>query len=244
MANVGKDWIDHATEENYDNWYNGSGLEESLRDKVFNIRTGVALPTSYGTQGVNGIANSAWGSVSGIVPGPATIGLDTLARAALHASTFETAFHDNTSNDLSKFSTGAYIYPDTTYQNLAGFSKTSQAHTRDAAIFARVNTWAQAAANGNYTGTSVSEQADLDLDGENEYLLYNDRFFASFRAARRPYDCSLAARHQHRLCHTSGRHPGQLCRLRDGRRGNGQHHRRRGRGLSHFMFQGLVRQDR
>jgi len=179
-ANVGKDWIDHATEENYDNWYNGSGLEESLRDKVFNIRTGVALPTTYGTQGVNGIANSAWGSVSGIVPGPATIGLDTLARAALHASTFESAFHDNTSNDLSKFSTGAYIYPDTTYQNLAGFSKTSQAQTREATIFARVNTWAQAAANGNYAGSSYSEQADLDLDGENEYLLYNDRFFASF----------------------------------------------------------------
>ena len=38
----GQGFIDHATEENYDNWYNGSGLEESLRDKTFNIRTGVA----------------------------------------------------------------------------------------------------------------------------------------------------------------------------------------------------------
>ncbi|MBA3608473.1 MAG: hypothetical protein H0W43_08215 [Chthoniobacterales bacterium] len=180
LVKVAKDWVDHATEENYDNWYNGSSLEESLRDKVFNIRTGVALTTPYGTVGVSGIVNTAWSSVSGIAPGPATIGLTTLARAALHASAFETAFHDNVNNDLSKFSTGAYIYPDTSFQNLAGFSKASQAHTRDAAIFARVNTWAQAAASGSYASSSVSEQADLDLDGENEYLLYNDRFFALF----------------------------------------------------------------
>ena len=180
LAKVAKDWVDHATEENYDNWYNGSSLEESLRDKTFNIRTGVALTTPYGTVGVSGIVNSAWTSVSGIAPGPATIGLTTLARATLHASAFETAFHDNMNNDLSKFSTGAYIYPDTSFQNLAGFSKASQAHTRDAAIFARVNTWAQAAASGSYANSSVSEQTDVDLDGENEYLLYNDRFFGFF----------------------------------------------------------------
>ena len=180
LTNVAKDYIDHATEENYDNWYNGSGLEESLRDKKFNIRTGVALAGTYGTVGINGLANSAWLSVSGIAPGPATIGLDTLARATLHAAAFETAFHDNTNNDLTKYSTGAYINPDTTFQNLAGFSKAAQAHTRDAAIFARVNTWATAAANGSYAGTSLTEQADLDLDGENEYLIYNDRFFGLF----------------------------------------------------------------
>ncbi len=180
LGNVAKDYVDHATEENYDNWYNGSGLEESLRDKKFNIRTGVALTTSYGTQGSSGIVNSAWQSVAAIVPGPATIGLDTLARATVHASTFETAFHDQTNNDLSKYSTGAYINPDTTFQNLAGFAKAAQAHSRDAAIYARVNTWAQAAANGSYNSSSVAEQSDIDLDGENEYLIYNDRLFTIF----------------------------------------------------------------
>ena len=219
LANVAKDCVDHATEENYDNWYNGSALEESLRDKIFNIRTGVALTTTYGTVGVSGIAEFAPGhSVSGIAPGPATIGLDTLARAALHASAFETAFHDQTNNDLSKFSTGAYIYPDTSFQNLAGFSKAAQAHTRDAAIFARVNTWAQAAASGSYTNSSVSEQADVDLDGENEYLIYNDRLLRPLRATRRAHDRGLAARHQHRLRFASRGQPCQLCRIRNGRR--------------------------
>ncbi len=244
LAKVAKDWVDHATEENYDNWYNGSALEESLRDKNFNIRTGVALTTAYGTVGVSGIANSAWTSVSGIVPGPATYGLSTLARATLHAAAFETAFHDNTNNDLSKFSTGAYIYPDTTFQNLAGFSKAAQAHTRDAAIFARVNTWAVAAANGSYASSSVSEQADLDLDGENEYLLYNDRFFALFErlggrmtaAWLREINTGYVSQVAGSLASYSGSETEEEGTVNTTRRGS--------RRLPHFLFQGLVREDR
>jgi glycosyl hydrolase family 57 len=181
LPNVSKDFLDHATEENYDNWYNGSAFEESLRDKVFNIRTGVAMPAAFGVVGTNGgIINSTWNSVSGIIPGPSTTGLFSLARATLHAAQFETAFHNQTSNDLSKYSTGSYINPDTTNQTLAGFSKISQAQTRSAAIYARVNTWSQMANGGNYNGSVIAEQADVDLDGENEYLIYNDRLFALF----------------------------------------------------------------
>ncbi|MGZ5019311.1 MAG: hypothetical protein ACXWAV_02695, partial [Chthoniobacterales bacterium] len=145
LPNVSKDFIDHATEESYNNWYNGSLLEESLATKVFNIRTGVAMPSPFGLTGSSGVVNSTWNSVTGIVPGPANSGLFSLARATLHAAEFETAFHNQTNNDLSKFSTGAYINPDTTTQTLAGFAKISQAQTRTAAIYARVNTWAQAA---------------------------------------------------------------------------------------------------
>jgi hypothetical protein len=180
LPNVGKDFIDHATEESYNNWYNGSLLEESLATKVFNIRTGVPLPTPFGLTGSSGVVNSAWNSVTGIVPGPANTGLSSLARATIHAAEFETAFHNQTNNDLSKFSTGAYINPDTTTQTLAGFAKISQAQTRTAAIYARVNTWAQAASAGTYNSSVVTEQADVDLDGENEYLIYNDRLFALF----------------------------------------------------------------
>ncbi|MEY2487465.1 MAG: hypothetical protein QOH39_3113 [Verrucomicrobiota bacterium] len=182
LPNVSKDYLDHATEENYDNWYYGSGLEESLSNKIFNIRTGVALPQGsiYGLLGSNGIINATWQSVSGITLTPATIGLSALARATLHASEFETAFHNQTNNDLSKFSTGAYINPDTGVQTLSGFSKISQTQTRSARVYGRVNTWAQAASAGTYSGSVLSEQSDIDLDGENEYLIYNDRIFAVF----------------------------------------------------------------
>ena len=35
-------------------------------------------------------------------------------------------------------------------------------------------------ARGTYNSSAVSEQTDVDLDGENEYLIYNDRIFALF----------------------------------------------------------------
>ncbi len=180
LPNVAKDFIDHADEENYNNWYFGSALEESLSGKAFNIRTGVAMPTTYGwlDGAVNpaGIVVSAWQAVTSVT----NAGLFSLGRATLHASEFETAFHNQTANDLTKYSTGAYIYPDTGFQSLASFSKNAQAQTRNAAVFARVNQWAQTAASGAYNGTAVASAADVDLDGENEYIIYNDRLFALF----------------------------------------------------------------
>jgi glycosidase len=192
---VSKDWIDHATEENYDNWYNGlASTEESLRDKVFQIRTGVPVFVDSNNNGVydpasdtgnpfgtltlgTGIVSSAWQQVNNVT----IAGASKLARATAHAAVFETAFHDQTANDLSKFSTGAYITPDgPPLKSLSGFARSAQSQMRMAAIYTRVNTWAAAA--GNYTLTSFAEQSDVDLDGEKEYMLYNDRVFALFEA--------------------------------------------------------------
>ena len=177
---VAQDFVDHATEENYDNWYNGSSLEESLAAKTFNIRSGVAMSQPYGLETSTtstGIVSSAWSKVNTI---SSANNLLKLARGVFHASLFETAFHNNANNDLSKFSTGAYIYPDTTYQTRADFAADSQAQTREAAILSRVDQWATAAGGGAYLAGAVAEQADIDLDGEPEYLLYNDRMFALF----------------------------------------------------------------
>ena len=49
-------------------------------------------------------------------------------------------------------------------------------------MYARVSQWAASANAGTYTNASVAEAADIDLDGENEYLLYNARVFAVFEA--------------------------------------------------------------
>jgi hypothetical protein len=148
---------------------------------VFSIRTGVNVPTAFGLLGTNGIVDLSWNVVNGIVPGPATTGLFALARATLHAAEFETAFHNQTSNDLSKYSTGAYINPDATNQTLAGFSKISQAQTRTAAIYGRVNTWANAA-SGNYNNGVVVADEDVDLDGEHDtgYVSQVGGNFASY----------------------------------------------------------------
>jgi len=180
LVKTAHDFIDHATQESYDNWFNGqSGREESLRDKRFDIRTGVQLPVGkeFGSVALGtGVSGGSWTQV---IATEAT-GLSKLARGTAGAAAFETAFHTQSNNDLSKFSTGAYVSPDTSFQNLAGFAKVAQSQFRFAAVFQRVDTWAAAAAAGDYNVTAVTEVSDVDLDGEDERLLFNDRVFALF----------------------------------------------------------------
>ena len=181
LAKVQHDFLDHATQGSYDNWYNGSALEESLAAKRFDIRTGVQLPAgkNFGllTAGT-GLVSETWSAITSMTS--ATSDLALLARGTAGAAGFETAFHNQTNNDLSKYSTGDYIYPDTSFQSLAGFAKVAQSQFRFAAQYKRVETWAAAANAGAYSATAATEPADVDGDGENEYLLYNDRVFAVF----------------------------------------------------------------
>jgi hypothetical protein len=180
LAKVQHDYLDHATQENYDNWYNGQlGREEGLRDKRFEIRPGVALSAArkFGTVGVDGVSASTWNLISGLAAaGP----LGRLPRGTAFASVFQTAFHNQANNDLSKFSTGAYIYPDTSAQTLAPFAKHAQSQFRTAAVYARLAAWYSQAEQGAYVGAPQREQSDVDQDGEDEYLLFNDRLFAVF----------------------------------------------------------------
>lgn len=169
-----KDFIDHATQEDYTNWYNGQiGSEEGLSNKVFEVRPGVSLPNSFGEVGVTGVAQDTWTEVNAI----SHSSTGQLGRSAAHAAMFVTASHEQQNNDLSKFSTGTYIYPDTDFNNLAGLSKLAQSQLRFAAIYKRVDEWAIAAPN-----IATANAEDIDLDGELEYLLYNETSFAIFEA--------------------------------------------------------------
>ena len=167
------DWLNHATRNNYDNWYLGDSLAEGLQNKIFAVRPGTPMPDAYGMMYSAGIVTDTWDQVMGI----ADTNLALLARSALHASVFETAFHDNNEHDLSRWSTGEYIYPTTQSNAMAGFAKMAQAQTRTAAIFAYADDWAATA--GGLT-TTVVAQADVDLDGENEYALANSRMLGLF----------------------------------------------------------------
>jgi len=170
LAQTAKDWIDHATQENYDNWYFGSGFEQGLSGRNF------GASTAFGQVGTGGHANAAWQTLTGTT---FFTGLGNLADSVFHGAMFETAFHSTGNSDLSKFSTGAYINPDSdTNQTLADFSRNSQAQARFAAVYGRVQQWANSATSS----TLGAEAADVDLDGADEYLLYNSRVFALFEA--------------------------------------------------------------
>jgi hypothetical protein len=170
---LGHDWLNHATQSNYDNWYVGSANEEGLEGKVFDVRAGVAVPAPYGMLYSGGVVSSAWAALCGL----SHTSVLTLARSAIHASVFETAFHTESNNDLSKYSTGEYVYPATGQGYLIDFAKAAQSQTRFAALYAAVDAWAGEAAG--LAGTT-QRVADVDLDGEPEYLLANGRVCALF----------------------------------------------------------------
>ncbi|MDP6631014.1 MAG: alpha-amylase family glycosyl hydrolase [Kiritimatiellia bacterium] len=172
-------WLNHATKENYDNWYVGEpGVEEGLQSKVFEIRPGspgTPLPAPYGMLYSTGIVSQAWSAVQGI----SDTNLAVLARASLHASVFQAAFHDEEEHNLSRYSTGEYMYPAEGSNSLTAFAVVAQAQTRFAAVYAHVDDWAASAAG---IVTPQTQQLDVDLDGEVEYVLYNDRLYVLFEA--------------------------------------------------------------
>ena len=167
LVQTAKDWIDHATGENYNNWYDGSANEEGLAGQKF------GASTVFGKVGVSGHANEAWLAANSAY----RTNLRQVAAAVIGGAMFETAFHNTTNNDLSKFSTGDYIYPDTdSGQKLADFARNTQAQARFAKIYGRVQEWA---ANAN-ASTLAATAEDVDIDGVSEHLLYNSRIFAVF----------------------------------------------------------------
>lgn len=179
LPKTSHDWLDHANQENYDNWYLGSsGSEEGLLDKVFNIRPGTPLSLAFGMQTLNDgkIADSSWDQIVSMTTPNSRLGM--LARGTAHSATTLTAFHKQQNNDLSKYSTGAYIWVDSDYNTLTDFSKHSQSQMRFAAIYKHVELWA---ITPPATASAVSQ--DIDLDGANEYVLKNDRIFAVFEAS-------------------------------------------------------------
>lgn len=174
-------WLDHASQLSYDFWWFGSAQEESLRDKVFEIRPGVPLSRPgddfFGVQefgaGGAGIARDAWNTVA---PLPDS-GLKRLARGTYHAATWLAGWHEEDNGDLRTFSTGDFINPDTTFDNLSAGSKHAQSQVRFAAVHQLVAAWAAAPPQ-----VASAVEFDADMDGEVEYLLQNDRVFAVFEA--------------------------------------------------------------
>jgi len=166
-------YINYSSELDFDNWYLGSNMEEGLLNKKFNIRPGSPLPKAYGMLYTAGVATDAWSKVKSVID----TNLSRLARGVMHASVFQTAFHNQTITDMSKFSNGEYISPDVSSNSLASFAKIAQSQTRFAAMYDRVEDWLATAPG--LTNSLVSQE-DVDLDGEHEYLLYNSSVFAVF----------------------------------------------------------------
>ena len=179
-----QDWVHHACNGTYDNWFHGSERHETLSGKQFEIRQGQPMAAVWGTR-TNGILHDAWAAVSGI----RNAQVKALAEATIFASAFETAFHEEINSDLSRWSYGEYINPATGWywddwaqewkfrqMGLMSMAWRAQSRTRLAAAYAAVDDWA-----GRNTGLEAFAR-DVDLDGEDEYILRNNTVMALFEA--------------------------------------------------------------
>lgn len=163
LVQTAKDWVDWATRENYDNWF------DKLKTQNF------TSSSAFGRVGETGHADAAWSAVSAV----SSANLQKMARAVIGGSMFQTGFHfPAVATDLRKFSTGDYIYPASGEETLADFARNSQGQTRFAKVYERVQTWNSTAGET----TLGTEELDVDLDGDNEYLLFNGKLFAVFEA--------------------------------------------------------------
>ncbi|MCC5876423.1 MAG: hypothetical protein JJU11_09425 [Candidatus Sumerlaeia bacterium] len=182
------DWLQHATGDSYDNWYYGSEFEESFFDAVpvisGNAIDGTPIPSgkNFGALGVPGtIVHDTWEAV---LAAPDN-NLRRLAEMAYQAMIYETAWHDTANTDYTRDPATNYttwLYPDTTYDRIAGWALRLHNHLRGVTITTTAAEWAESVRNGTRPAGVSVQAVDLDQDGEVEYVLSNERIWMAFEA--------------------------------------------------------------
>ncbi len=167
------DWLRHATQESYHEWFYGSAQEESFVNLRPERAPGVAVPKPFGeVQRPGTLLGDVWERVA---RAPANRVRD-LAEAVFVVSMFETAWHDEDMNDYhAKTASGDYRHPDTTYDRVSGWARAMHARVGDASVAAAAARWAQSPPAG-----ARAWREDADQDGEDEYVVADARSFFVF----------------------------------------------------------------
>ena len=161
------EWLRHACQERYEHWYYGHPLEESFAGLRPPVAPGRPHPRAMGDLRSPGtLLGDTWAAVQAAPQGP----LKQLAEASLAAALYRTAWHAEDSHDLTRLASGAYLSPDTSYDRLTGFVHALSARAGDAAVVAAGAGWAATPPAQPRAWT-----ADVDLDGEEEWLLADER---------------------------------------------------------------------
>lgn len=161
------EWLRHACEESYDHWYYGHPLEESFAGLRPLVRQGRPHPRVMGDVRTPGtLLGDAWAAVQAAPAGP----LREVAELAFASSLYRTAWHQEDMHDLTRLASGAYLQPDVTHDLLTAFARALSTHVGEAAVVARAARWADAP-----PAAPRALAEDVDLDGEDEYLLMDDR---------------------------------------------------------------------
>jgi hypothetical protein len=161
------EWLRHACEGSYDNWYYGHPLEESLASLRPVVRHGRPFTRVLGDVRTPGtVFGDAWARIQAAPAGA----LRDLAEVSFASALYRTGWHQEDMHDLTRLASGAYLSPDVTFDRLTAFAHALSTHAGESAIVAHAATWAAAP-----PAQPVVTLEDVDLDGEAEYLLADAR---------------------------------------------------------------------
>lgn len=182
------DYLHHATEDSYANWYFGSSQEQSFRDAVpvvdGYLGGGTALPSGkiFGDLDTPGsLIHDTWDALQTAPAG----NLRRTAELGFQAMIYETAWHDEDNTDYTRDSNNNYhgwLYPDASYDNISGWALTLHSHLRDVGVTLAAAQWADALSDGTRPAGVTTTAIDLDQDGQNEYVLANEWLWLAFEA--------------------------------------------------------------
>ena len=165
----------------------------------------------YGMLYTTGIVTDAWDAVSNRSPTPTW---PWLARERAARVGVPDGVPRRGQQRPAALQHGDYMKPATSYQRAGRLCEERAVADAHGGRLWRVDDWAAHGAAGDTTTPVTAE--DVDLDGEDEYLLYNDRLFAVFeRIGGRMVGC-LGARHSGRAASSRRSAICGLRRIRDG----------------------------
>lgn len=180
------EWLQRATEHSYDNWYYGTLMEESFfsRPPAFSPNGMERTPLPYGDLSEpRSIIAQTWSTIRPEDPSAPV----SPAELGFYAMAYETAWHDEDMN-LSSYKSRNYqrtfdriqlgSMEDFTPDRIAGWVLDLHGHMRRSQVPARADQWAGEVRAGAVPSTSATLIEDVDLDGNNEYVLHNDKVFA------------------------------------------------------------------
>lgn len=174
------EWLEHASEDSYDNWYyNTNGQEQDFYNLVPVIRgnqgssdnSGTPIPSGKKLGDMNTAGSLIADSWAEIQNAPDNHYRE-LANWFFATHIYETAWHDEDNNDYINSNYGnPWPNPDTSYDDLSRWVLRHQNHLRSVQKLTFAASWFDN--HASYAGKVYTISQDLDMDGVDEYVLYN-----------------------------------------------------------------------
>ncbi|NNF06534.1 MAG: T9SS type A sorting domain-containing protein, partial [Candidatus Eisenbacteria bacterium] len=194
------EWLKHASEDSYNNWYYNedggvTGNEQDFYDLVpvitgpqgdYHARgatpanDGPPLPSGMKHGDLNSPGTLMYESWNALASAP-TGSIREAGILGFLCMIYETAWHEE--NEVDYTDTDCYqnwVLPDLSWDGMNTWALRLQNHIRQAGFYGAAAQWAEDVKNGLVPAAATTQAIDLDFDGEDEYVLSNNRVWLVF----------------------------------------------------------------